>query len=191
MIKFPKKCIKCKKEDLPLEEFAYARSILDRRFKVFYFKIPICENCKKDLMKYEKRVKYLKSKFFFFCIFCISTFPIYTWTIHIPRISPSLIIFTILTSIISGSLTVLLSVLHIIFYMKKYDRISNYIEINKDGSVLIKDPEYRKEFEELSLLKEEDKEDELYNCPNCNTLILKDMEFCHVCGKDLTKIPKI
>ncbi len=191
MIKFPNKCIKCKKEDLHLNEFIYTRIFFVRKIKPIYFKIPVCDNCKKELAKYERILRYLKFKNSFFCIFCISIFFIYIWTNFDSNISPTLIIFTIFISIVSGSLTLMLLILHLIFYLKKYDRISNYIEVNTDGSVLIKDPEYRKEFEELSLLNEDDKEDELYNCPNCNTLILIDMEFCPVCGKDLTKIPKI
>jgi len=73
--------------------------------------------------------------------------------------------------------------------MKNPDDINSYIEIKMDGSILIKDPEYRKEFEEFSK-SELSKEDELYNCPSCNTLVMIDMEFCHVCGMDLTKIRK-
>jgi len=191
MIKFPNKCIKCKREDLPLNDFIYTRILFVRKFKSIYFKIPVCDNCKKELAKSERILRYLKLKNSFFCIFCISTFFLYTWTIYDSKISPSLIIFTIFISIVSVSLTILLLILHIIFYMKKYDRISNYIEVNTDGSILIKDPEYRKEFEQLLYLEKDDKENELYNCPNCNTLVLVDMEFCHVCGQDLKKIPKI
>jgi hypothetical protein len=191
MIKFPNKCIKCKKEDLPLNDFIYTRILFVRKFKSIYFKIPVCDKCKKELAKYERILRYLKLKNSFFCIFCISTFFIYTWTSYNQNVSPALIIFTIFISILSGSLTVLLLILHIIFYLKKYDRISNYVEVNTDGSIFIKDPEYRKEFEQLSLVNEDEKENELYNCPNCNTLVLIDMEFCHVCGEDLRKIPKI
>ena len=184
MTKYPNKCIKCKKEDTPLNDFIHARSFLAGRFKTVYYKIPICNDCKNDLLKYEKRLRILKSKNYLFCIFCISGLIIYQWILSNSRISPTLVIFTIVIAIISGVLLLLLSILHIIFYLKKYDRISNYIKIKKNGLILIEDPEYRIEFEELSL-SELSKEDELYNCPNCKTLVLLDMEFCHVCGRDL------
>jgi len=184
MIKFPNKCIKCKKEDLPLEEFIYARSILARRFKTIYFKIPVCDNCKKELIRYEKIVKYLRLKSSFFCIFCISTFLLIVWSMYNPTISPIISIFTIIISVISGSLALILLITHLIFNMKDYDRISNYIEIKMDGTILIKDPEYRKEFEEFEEFAFS-KEDELFNCPRCNTLLLIGMEYCHVCGKKI------
>lgn len=82
---------------------------------------------------------------------------------------------------ISGSLTLILFIAHLIFIIKKYDKISNYVEIKADGTVFIKDPEYRKEFEELKE-RELSKEDELFHCPNCNALLLIGMEYCHVCG---------
>jgi len=189
MTNFPKKCIKCKKADVSLKEFIYARSIMSRRFNTAYIKVPVCDTCKKELIKYEKRLKYFKYKYCLLCIFCISTFLPNAWTSYNPRISPTIIISTIIVSIISGSLTIILFISHKIFKMKNPDDINSYIEIKMDGSILIKDPEYRKEFEEFSK-SELSKEDELYNCPSCNTLVMIDMEFCHVCGMDLTKIRK-
>ncbi len=187
MTNFPKKCIKCKKTDVPLKEFVYARSIMSQRLKTAYVKVPVCDTCKKELIKYEKRLKYFKYKYCLLCIFCISTFLPSAWTSYNPRITPTIIFGTIILSIISGILTATLFILHIIFNRKNQDNINNYIEINMDGSIVIKDPEYRKEFEELAK-SELSKEDELYNCPSCNTLVMIDMEFCHVCGMDLTKI---
>jgi len=179
MVKFPNKCIKCKKEDTHLKEFIYARPIVSRRFKVVYLKIPICENCKKELMKYEKIMKILKLKFTFFCVFCSSIFLLFVWSAYNPTINPVIVIFTITLASISGSLAAILLISHIKFSTKKHDKISNYIDIKPDGTFLIYDPEYRKEFEELSLPGE----DELFKCPVCSTLLMKDMEYCHVCGK--------
>ncbi len=184
MIKFPNKCIKCKKEGLQLEEFIYASSILIRRFKTVYLKIPICDDCKKELMRYEKIKKYLNLKYTFFCIFIISIFFLYVWSLYNPDVSLTIIMFTIVVSVISGSIVLILLVSHIIFYMKKYDRITNYIEIKIDGTILIKDPEYRKTYEEFQEI-ENSKEDELFHCPKCNTLLLIGMEYCHVCGKKI------
>ncbi len=184
MITFPNKCIKCKKEGLQLEEFIYASSIMARRFKTVYLKIPICDDCKEELMKYERIKKYLKLKNTFFCIFIISIFFLFVWDMYNPDVEPILIVFAMVVSIISGSIVLILLVSHIIFSMKKFDRITNYIEIKIDGTIVIKDPEYRKAYEEFEEF-EDSKEDELFHCPRCNTLLLIGMEYCHVCGKKI------
>jgi hypothetical protein len=184
MIKFPNKCIKCKKEGLQLEEFIYASSVMLRRFKTVYLKIPICDECKKELMKYERIKKYLKLKYTFFCIFIISIFFLFVWSRYNPDIDPPITTFTFVVAIISGSLVLILLISHLLFSRKNYDRITNYIEIKIDGEILIKDPEYKKVFEEFEELADS-KEDELFNCPRCNTLLLIGMEYCHVCGKKI------
>lgn len=184
MTEFPNKCIKCKKVDIPLKKFVFARSIMSPRFKTVYINVPVCPNCKKELMKYERLLKFLKLKYCFFCVFCSSTFLSVAWSMFNPRISLIIISYAIIISGISGLLTAILLVSHLILNYKNPDRISNYIEIKMDGSIIIKDPEYRKEYEELA----SSTEDELFNCPSCNTLLMKDMEFCHVCGLDLKKI---
>ncbi|MFX1380622.1 MAG: hypothetical protein ACFFA4_16185 [Promethearchaeota archaeon] len=187
MIKFPDKCIRCKKEGPNLKEFVYAKSIMQaktltsRRFKTIYLKIPICEDCKKELMKYEKIMKYLKLKYTFFCLFCSSIFLLYIWSVYNPTVSPLITTFTIILAVFSGSLSLVLVIAHILFSRKNYDRISNYIEIEMDGSISIYDPEYRKEFEESEISEE----DELFNCPRCGTLLLIGMEYCHICGKKI------
>lgn len=62
MENFPRKCIKCKQADLPLKEFVYARSIGVESFKTVYIKVPVCEACEKDLLKYQKYMIYLNLK---------------------------------------------------------------------------------------------------------------------------------
>ncbi|MFX0038834.1 MAG: hypothetical protein ACFFAB_05815 [Candidatus Heimdallarchaeota archaeon] len=185
MINFPNKCIKCKKEEPNLNEFTYAKAVLSKRFRIAVIKIPICDNCKKELMKYEKIMKILKTKFTFFCVFCSSIFLLFVWNVYNPTINLGIYIFTLILSAISGSMSLILLIGHILVSMKNYDRISNYIDITPNGKFLIRDPEYRKEFEELSTSKE----DELFNCPSCNTLLMKDMEYCHVCGKKFRRFP--
>ncbi|MFW9819385.1 MAG: hypothetical protein ACFFE5_07225 [Candidatus Thorarchaeota archaeon] len=184
MIKFPNKCIKCKKEDLKLEEFIYASSIMVRRFKTVYLKIPICDDCKKELMKYERIKKYLKLKYTFFCLFIISVFFLFVWRRDNSDIWPLIITFTSIVAVISGLLVLILLFAHLIFSRKNYDRITNYIEISIDGTIIIKDPEYRKAYEEFNEFAES-KEDELFHCPRCNTLLMIGMEYCHVCGKKI------
>jgi hypothetical protein len=184
MIKFPNKCIRCKKEGLKLEEFIYARSIMGRRFKTIFLKIPVCDDCKKELLKYERIKKYLKQKYTFFCIFIISVFFLFVWNMYNSDIGPAIIIFTTIVAVLSGSLALILLVAHLIVYKKNYDKITNYIEIDINGSIIIKDPEYKKAYEEFDEFADA-KEDELFHCPRCNTLLLIGMEYCHVCGKKI------
>jgi hypothetical protein len=179
MIKFPNKCIKCKKEGPNLEKFVLAKPVVSSRFKVAYIKIPVCEACKKELMRYENIRRILKMKFTFFCVFCSSIFLLFVWSVYNPTINPAIVIFTIVLSIITGSVALILVIWHLLFSTKNKDNISNYIEIRPNGKFLIHDPEYREEFEKIPLSEE----DELFNCPSCNTLLMKDMEFCYVCGK--------
>jgi hypothetical protein len=135
-------------------------------------------------MKYEIIKKYLKLKYTFFCIFIITIFFLFVWSNYNPDIEPIIIIFTTVVSIISSLLVIILLIAHLIFSRRSYDRITNYIEINIDGSIFIKDPEYRKAYEEFDEFADS-KEDELFHCPRCDTLLLIGMEYCHVCGKKI------
>jgi hypothetical protein len=184
MIKFPNKCIRCKREGIKLGEFIYASSLLMSKFKTVYLEVPVCDDCKKELLKYERIKKYLKRKYTFFCIFIISGFFLFAWNMNNRNIWPAIIIFTTVVTVLSGSLFLILLIAHLIFHLKNYDKITNYIEIDIDGSIIIKDPEYRKAYEEINEFADS-KEDELFHCPRCNTLLLIGMEYCHVCGKKI------
>jgi hypothetical protein len=181
MTYFPNRCIKCKKTDLPLKEFIYARSIMAKYFKTVYIKIPVCENCEKDFIKYEKMLRYLRLKYCLLCIFSFSIFLTIAWSLYNPYYGERIVIYPFIISIITGSLTLILLLIHWNLYNKNTGRISKYIEFKMDGSFEIKDPEYRKEYEEFVASYE----DEIFNCPKCNTQLLIDTDFCHVCGRDV------
>ncbi|MFW9828903.1 MAG: hypothetical protein ACFFEY_15040 [Candidatus Thorarchaeota archaeon] len=189
MSEFPQKCIKCKRTDLPLNKFVYARSVMSRYIKTRYIKIPVCDNCEKDFMKYEKILKYLRLKYCLMCIFTITLFLTLAWIISAPYLNGMIILTVFVISIISGVLTLILLVIHLNLYYKNTGRINKYIEIKMDGSILIKDPEYRKEYEEFLAFraessKEESQENTFY-CPKCHRPQKRGTLFCKNCGKDL------
>jgi hypothetical protein len=75
----------------------------------------------------------------------------------------------------------------LVIVSKSPNKIQNYIIITKDGTVVLKDKLYEKEFNEYQILRKI--EDELdinkFPCPKCGTLLRNDNEFCNKCGIDL------
>jgi hypothetical protein len=189
MSEFPKKCIKCKREDLPLKDFVYARSIMSRSIKTSYIRIPVCEDCEKDFNRYEKLLNYLKIKYCVFCIFTITTFISIAWSISTPFIDQILITSMTIIAIVSGIILTIFLVIHLNLYKRNPGRINNYIEIKMDGSILVKDPEYKKEYEELQAAIVEDNKGKLQNetfyCPRCRKPQKRGTFYCRNCGKDL------
>jgi hypothetical protein len=189
MSEFPLKCIKCKRTDVPLKDFVYVRSILSRSMKTHYIRIPVCENCEKDFMRYEKRLKYLRLKNCLICVFAFTIFLSVAWSISNPNLNPIIILSVFIISIISGLLSIILIIIHLNFYNKNPGRINKYIEIKMDGSVFVKDPEYRKEYEEfLAFRKKSSKynsQEKMFYCPKCKKPQIKGTFFCKNCGKDL------
>jgi hypothetical protein len=189
MSEFPNRCIKCKRADLPLKKFGYARSVMARYIKTRYIEIPVCENCESDFVKYEKILKYLRLKYCLICIFVITTFLTVSWSFSAPYANPVIIDTMLVFSIISGVLTLILFLIHLNLYNNNSGRINKYIEIKMDGSILIKDPEYRKEYEEFLAVRAESTKDKSYEkmiyCPNCNKPQTRGRFYCKNCGKSL------
>lgn len=187
---FPKKCLKCKKTDISFEKFQIAIAnakykkwgIFSRSTEILYnsysVKFPVCRNCKKKFERFRTTV----SIFYFISILNIITFFITLFLIYYPNINIRFP-FNVSPFMISIILAVILGII----VRTHPHRIHNYIEITKNGKILIKDPEYKKEFDEYKKMKlvEEELGINQISCPKCNSLIKKDADFCNFCGKDL------
>jgi predicted RNA-binding Zn-ribbon protein involved in translation (DUF1610 family) len=80
----------------------------------------------------------------------------------------------------------------LVIVSKNSNKIQNYIEITKDGKVLIKDKLYEKEFYDYQVSKKiKDALDiDKFPCPKCGTLLRDDIDFCNTCGIDLRTYDK-
>ena len=190
---FPKKCLKCKKANVPLEKFqiAYVKKkynkwgIFSRLQEILYnsnvIKFPVCKKCKNKFERYRTVV----SLFYVISLLNIPTLFISLFLVFNPNITITFP-FNILPFIISLTLAIIFGIIGSI----DPNRISNYIEVMKDGSVVIKDPNYNKEMDDyrkVKLVEDELGIDQIY-CPNCKSLISRDVDFCNFCGKDLRSI---
>jgi len=185
---FPKKCLKCHKTDVPFEKFqiAYVKenflkgNFFSRRKTILYqsysVKFPVCRSCKRKFRLYQT-LKFIVGVLSLFYIIII---PITVILFFNPSLDFLLKILPI------SILTVLVSVFSIIVN-KHPSRIHNYIEITKNGKVLIKEPLYEKEFNDYQIIKNiEDSFDiNKFSCPKCGTLLRNDIDFCTQCGIDL------
>jgi hypothetical protein len=185
---FPKKCLKCKRSDVPLERFqaGYVRSkyiqggpasrVQVIEYNSYSVKFPVCRSYKIQFNRY------LMAEKFFYTMICLNI-PTFFITIIFTFVHPPINFpFNILPFTISFILTVILAILVRIYPHK----IQNYIEATENG-VILKDPIYEKEFYDYKMSRMvEDKLDiNKIPCPKCGSLIRKDVDFCLSCGKDL------
>jgi ribosomal protein S27AE len=187
---FPKKCIKCKRSDVPLEKFQFgyrktlSHSISSSRRgfheeKTYSIRVPVCKKCKKQLKAFFI-LRYLFRVFILLSLFTL--FISVLFTIVPPHVKFPINILPFISTFIP---TVILGII-VGMYPHK---IRNYIELTESGPI-IKDPHYKKEVEDYKRVRVvEDKLDiNKIACPNCGALMREDADFCLSCGKDLRNI---
>jgi len=189
---FPNRCVKCNRADVPLIKFRTAFSFLEssstssifsRSFRrreewsTYSIAFPVCRKCKNKFRRYQV-FRLIKNLLYFINIFT----PIIT--INLVFFNPKVgFPFNISPLIFSVGLTVTL----VLIYKYHPHRIRNYIEIDKGGRVLIKNPSYEEEIYKHKMVKDLENKYEINKvpCPKCGSLIRKDVDFCNSCGKDL------
>lgn len=185
---FPKKCLKCKRSDLPLEKFkiGYVKVLRTQgrsfsgfhksEYKSYSVKFPVCRKCKIQFSRH------LFAKKMFYIMILVDLFPLLL-TLLFTFVSPPIKFpFNILPFTISFIITIIFAALIRIFPHK----VKNYIEATENG-VVIKDPDYEKEFQTfiMSRMVEDEFDINKIPCPKCGSLMMKDADFCLSCGKDL------
>ncbi len=179
---FPKKCIKCQKENVDLHEFQYTRTRGLNSFKTVSISFPVCDSCEKDFKNY-KMIGTLVEIFLFFAIGLTFFRLISTYMPITSQIRQILLILSIVCAILT-----------IVFYFFKMihpNRISRYISLKMDGRIKIKDSEYEKETGKHILEKKinesnkMEQEIDIVRCPKCGSKQFKSKDFCNNCGKEL------
>jgi len=190
---FPKKCIKCKRTDVELHKFTYAKTKTKRKhssksYSTMYTSFPVCSSCKQEFEKsYKVENVFENIKYISLISFLISIYLV----IELLRGSSSGLIRGLL--IITASITII----GIGLYVKtKLDpnRIRNYINLKKTGEVSITDKEFQQEvIEHIVSEKEEEALKKnigvgMITCPKCGSQQLKSIDFCNACGKELRNL---
>jgi hypothetical protein len=183
---FPKKCIKCKRSDVPLEKFqfgyrklqsySYTRWIHSKTYSGYSIRVPVCKKCKKQF----KAHMILRLLFKIGGLITVFTFLITVLLIIVP---PHVKFpFNILPFISTFIPTVILGIIDGVYPHK----IQHYIELTESGPIII-DPDYNKEIGDYKRVRAvEDRLDiNKITCPNCGALMREDADFCLSCGKDL------
>jgi len=188
---FPKICIKCKRTDLELHKFTYARTKKKVGSKIYntnYISFPVCSQCKQDFEKSNKIENVFESfKYVSIVSFLIAIYMI----IELIRGSTFWLISLIL--IITMSLTITGIAL---FVKLKTDpnKIGNYINLKKSGEISITDHELQQKIVEhvVTIKEEEDfrrkKGTGIIFCPKCGSEHIKGTDFCDKCGKELRNL---
>ncbi|MHA2008927.1 MAG: hypothetical protein ACXABO_12260 [Promethearchaeota archaeon] len=188
---FPNKCIKCKRSDIELQKFSYARTKRKRSSKsssTVYLSFPVCSSCFQDFEK-SSRIENLFESIRFYSIisFVIAIF------LGIDIVMRSTSGFTIVLLTITAFITI---VGFGLYFKLKLDpnRIKKYINLKKTGEVVIKDKEFQKEVvdhivlnKEVEALKRATGLGMIY-CPKCGSQQLKGVDYCKNCGKELRNL---
>jgi len=206
---FPKKCLGCKKEGIPLNDFEYMRrkgkkNLLtgEISYKTTKVTFPACDTCEKNFenaMKAGNRAR--KNMVRIIPLIIALAVVIYLnffgrvflfLTNFIPFPISDLFLGIIIIAILA--IVIVIMVIQIIIGKNNPYKISNFIIFNKDSTFTIIDPEYAKEVKEKvqerieEEVKEElfgiDEENAIY-CPKCGNQAKKGTDFCKKCGKDL------
>ncbi len=182
---FPKKCIKCKKENINLHEFPLSRSLGFSPFRVVSANFPVCDSCEKDFKNFEK-IGSLSAIFFIFAMVLVLITIILTLTYRNSQLTFVLLIFTIGSAIL-GTGFYIITLIH-------PNRISRFISLKRDGKIRIKDSELEKETEfhisekKKMLLYKWEQEIDVIFCPKCGSKHFNNTDFCKNCGKELRNL---
>jgi len=187
---FPKKCIKCKRTDVPLEKFQigyvkgkYIQGSSTSRVRTiatssYSIKFPVCRTCKGQFSRF-LRLRQLFHVILLINVFTLLLLILFTFVPAIPHID---LPFNILPFIISFSAAIIFAII----VRSSPNKIKNFIDATEKG-VIIKDSSYETELVEhkKTRLIDDILEINKIPCPKCGTLMRKDADFCLSCGKDL------
>lgn len=193
---FTDKCIRCKRYDVEINNFRYAKThskLMSGTEVTKWVNMPVCVNCAQKFRRYITIEKFLDK--FKSALICINvffyTFPIIGLIYLIPNLAylgsnPGFLVNYILTLLAPISITV---VIFLLIYLTKHSSSSprKYIDIKSSGKIIIKDEEYRQKvaaqiIETAKIVA--DPENKFF-CPNCGTERSIFEDFCNNCGKDL------
>ncbi|MHA1241985.1 MAG: hypothetical protein ACTSQU_14560 [Promethearchaeota archaeon] len=184
-MEFPQKCIKCKASHLQLIDFQYVK--IEKK-KERMVTIPVCEFCKKDIIGYKKYENYYdehKNRCIFSCIpIIIAGFFLSIFLPFFMFLQNTFFIYIAIFFLVS-ILSIFISGIKIIMKFIHPHRINKFMKLDKNGRLIIKDPEYRAEFEKLNESKTEIQLDLNIICPSCGAKYSKFIDFCNSCGKDM------
>ncbi|MFX1234141.1 MAG: zinc-ribbon domain-containing protein [Promethearchaeota archaeon] len=187
---FPKKCLKCRRSDVPLEKFqiGYVKGklidggIFSRTttsiISSYSTKFPVCRTCKRKFSTF-LRLKQLFTVTFLLNFFTLLLFILFTFVPSIPHIKFPFNILPLAT-------TLTVAFIFGILIKINPNNIQDYIVATENG-IIIKDRDYEREVDEY---KNSKLVDNIFNvnkkyCTNCGYLISSDADFCLSCGKDL------
>lgn len=209
---FPNRCLGCKRDDVPLNEFDYVIKTVKRRgdLKIKTNNIttfPACDTCEEEFtkaMKAGNRAKIFKRllKYFLFpgmslvVLGFLSIFNLFVFgllPISMDTIPMQVLVFG------SVSAVFVLLLVPILKARKHPYKITNFLTFHKDGTFSINDPEYAQETKDIIQERiDQEVNDELFGieeenaiyCPKCGKESRKGTDFCKTCGKDLRVVVK-
>ncbi|MFX0098989.1 MAG: zinc-ribbon domain-containing protein [Candidatus Hodarchaeota archaeon] len=187
---YPRKCVKCKRDDVEVHEFKHRKSSgteFSSSHTTFSITFPVCDGCEQEFKEYLK----VKDK--------ATTFMYAGLCMFIPGAIIGALVLTvnkglmIVQYIVIAAMAVLLGISLFFFIASKNHphRIGKFIELTKDGRVIIQDEKLREEVTEAAVQKMLEKsvgptKEETVYCPWCGKPTKKGTRFCLACGKDLS-----
>jgi len=183
---FPKKCLKCKRSDVPLEKFqfgylkmlsfSFSSRTETKTYSGYSIRVPVCKTCKNQFKAF------MILRVLFKIVRLLTLFALLLTLLFTFVPPPIKFPFNILPFTITFIPIVILAIIVRIYPHK----IQNYIKLTESGAI-IKDPIYKKEFDDYRTSRyiEDALDINKISCPYCDSLIRKDSDFCLSCGKDL------
>lgn len=202
----PKICIKCKKgkdSGVEIQKYEYARTKTRGTFRSYKssttvsISFPVCPTCASEFKKYQsyETIFDITGKYLIIISIFLWATKIIEIILYLLNISYSLFRtnYYNIYNWITWILAIIIPIIYFIMYkiVKGHpNRISQYIDMNLNGEVTIKDTELKEE-----IIKKKEKEilDFQKNinvifCPNCGEKYPSGTDFCLSCGKDMRQL---